>query len=125
MGGYTDVRQRWSRQGTGGGPGPRRPGGRLGQAPLPPHYLPRHCLEHYSCLAYISFFSYPFLCRYALAGSNTNVMLRQEHLRTETSGVDADAKREADLRWGHVSCSAPSLRFRQRHAARMAADRTE
>ena len=42
-------------------------------------------------------------------GSNTNVMLRQEHVRTETSGVDDDAKHEADLRWGHVSCSAPSL----------------
>ena len=36
-------------------------------------------------------------------GSNTSVMLRQKHVRTEISGV------EADLRWGHVSCSAPSL----------------
>ena len=86
------------------------PGGHLGQAPLPPrHHLPRHCLEHYSYLAYISFFSYLFLCRCAPVGGNANVTLHQEHVRTETSGVDAGAKHEADLRWGHVSCSAPSL----------------
>ena len=85
------------------------PGGHLGQAPLPTrHHLPHH-LEHYSCLAYISFFFYPFLCKCAPVGSSTKVMLRQEHVRTETSGVDDDAKHEADLRWGHVSCSAPSL----------------
>ena len=42
-------------------------------------------------------------------GSNTSVMFRQKHVRTEISGVDPDAKHEADLRWGHVSCSAPSL----------------
>ena len=70
------------------------PGGHLGQAPLPPrHHLPHH-LEHYSCLAYISFFFYPFLCKCAPVGSSTKVMLRQEHVRTETSGVDDDAKHE-------------------------------
>ena len=42
-------------------------------------------------------------------GGNANVTLHQEHVRTETSGVDADAKHEADLRWGHVSGLAHSL----------------